>query len=76
LERHEIVQALGRLLNTHGVCVQSEASLRRALHAYADSSADFADHVILEVARDEGALPVATFDRRFARQADVIAVPE
>jgi predicted nucleic-acid-binding protein len=33
--------------------------------------ADFSDYLILELAQQTGALPVRTFDERFAREADV-----
>ena len=51
--------------------------VRRAIQLYANSSADFADCLVLESARSADALPVHTFDRRFARHAEVsLITPE
>lgn len=38
---------------------------------FAAGSADFSDYVILEASREADALPVLTFDERFARAAGV-----
>jgi predicted nucleic-acid-binding protein len=68
--RASIVDVLTALLNTAGLTVEDEPEVRAALGAYADGGgADLSDHLILECARAAGALPVQTFDRRFARIA-------
>ena len=41
------------------------------LARFESSVADFSDCLVLEAARDAGALPVLTFDERFAREPDV-----
>jgi len=75
-DRASIAGALRRLIDTAGVTVEREPAIRRALAAYAAGSADFSDHVILESSRDAAALPVVTFDERFAREDHVDLVPD
>ncbi len=69
--RERILLELRRLTGIPGVSVEQAALVRRALDAYAVSSADFSDCMILESARHAGALPVYSFDRRFARHSEV-----
>jgi predicted nucleic-acid-binding protein len=66
--RDWIVRAFTSL---EGVVVEHKAIVSDAIHLYAASSADFADCVILESARGTEALPVHSFDRRFARNEGV-----
>lgn len=70
-DRSAVASALRRLCDSQGATVQKEPSVRRALARYEVGLADFSDYVILEVARDAGALPVVTFDQRFGRDPDV-----
>ncbi len=56
--------------------VEHDTIVRRALAAYEAGSADFSDYFILESSRDAGALPVVTFDERFARHSDVELVAQ
>jgi predicted nucleic-acid-binding protein len=70
-DRATIIAALRRLIDIAGVVVEHETTVRRALDGSERSLADFSDHVILESARDANALPVLTFDERFARETDV-----
>jgi predicted nucleic-acid-binding protein len=70
-DRATIAQALRRLVDVDGVVVEHEPALRRALDRFEGGSADFADYVLLESSREASALPVLTFDQRFAREADV-----
>ena len=51
--------------------VEDESLVLAALDAYARGIADFSDYLILETARCASALPVHTFDRRFAREPGV-----
>ena len=71
LGRERIVAELRRLLALQGVVVEDVSNVIQAIACYEASSVDFADCLILESARKANALPVQTFDRRFARQADV-----
>jgi predicted nucleic-acid-binding protein len=75
-DRATIASALRRLVGSAGVTVEHEAAARRAILAFEAGPADFSDYFILESSRDAGALPVLTFDERFARGADVELVPE
>jgi predicted nucleic-acid-binding protein len=74
-DRATIAQALRRLIDTEGVVVDRVGSVRRALDGFESGAADFSDYVLLESSRLGGALPVITFDQRFAREADVMLVP-
>lgn len=70
-DRATIANALRRLIDLDGVFVEEEPTLHRALDRFERGSADFADYVLLESSREANALPVLTFDQRFAREADV-----
>jgi len=70
-DRASIASALIRLVSTDGVTAEDEAGIRQALAAYESGSADFADYYIRESSRAAEALPVLTFDERFARSDDV-----
>lgn len=70
-ERAAIVAALQRLMDSQGVTIEEEHRVRRALARFEAGPADFSDYLVLEAARDVTALPVITFDERFARTADV-----
>lgn len=76
LDRATISAALRRLVGTTGVTVEHDAVVLRALTAYEAGAADFSDYFILESSRNASALPVLTFDERFAREADVQRVPD
>ena len=66
-QRPTIVENLRRLLGSQGVTVEREPIVLAALDQYESGSADLSDYVILESARRGHALPVRTFDERFAR---------
>jgi predicted nucleic-acid-binding protein len=51
---------------------QSVDTIRAALHLYRSSKADFPDCLALELARAEGHLPFATFDKATARLPDAL----
>jgi len=70
-DRASIAGALRRLVGTAGVTVENDERVRRAIGAFETGPADFSDYLILEASRDAHALPVLTFDARFARSADV-----
>jgi len=70
-DRQATATALRDLIDVEGVGVEDDAAVRRALCGFEASGADLSDHLILETARDASALPVLTFDRRFAREAGV-----
>lgn len=70
-ERSAITHALLSLCDSEGVTVEHDARVRRALERFEGGSSDFSDCLVLEAARDAGALPVVTFDERFARDVGV-----
>jgi predicted nucleic-acid-binding protein len=70
-DRAAIAAALESLCDSHGVSVEEEERVRRAIARFRIGAADFSDCLILETARDAGALPVSTFDTLFAREPDV-----
>lgn len=71
-DRQAIAGVLGALLRTEGLTIEDEPLVLVALDAYAVGGADFSDYLILETARAASALPVHTFDRHFARHAEVL----
>lgn len=75
-ERPAIAAALRKLVDTAGVTVERETIVRRAIQDFEAGPADFSDYIIRESSREASALPVLTFDERFARGADVELVPE
>lgn len=75
-DRAAITGALRRLVGTVGVTVERDVIVRRAIDAYEAGSADFSDYFILESSREAGALPVLTFDKRFAQGTYVEFVPD
>jgi len=70
-DRAAIASALESLSDAHGVSVEEAQRVRRAIARFKVGAADFSDCLILEAARDAAALPVSTFDERFAREPDV-----
>jgi predicted nucleic-acid-binding protein len=74
-DRATIATALRKLVDTAGVVVEHDAIVRGAILEYETGPADFSDYVIRESSRERSALPVLTFDERFARGQDVELVP-
>lgn len=70
-DRAAIAAALESLSDAQGVRVEEAHRVRRAIARFKVGAADFSDCLILETARDAAALPVSTFDERFAREPDV-----
>ena len=75
-QRASIADAVDALLRTEGLMVEDRAQVRAAVTAYATSAADLSDHLTLETARQAQALPVRTFDQRFARLDGVSMLAE
>lgn len=74
-DRATIAGALRKLTDSVGVTTERETTVHRALESYERGNADFSDYIILESSREAGALPVLTFDQRFAREPDVQLAP-
>jgi predicted nucleic-acid-binding protein len=58
--------------NSRDFAFQSVETVRAAIAIYASGKADFSDCLALEVARSEGHLPFATFDKAAARLRDAV----
>ena len=72
LSRTQIATAVEMLLNHRELSLQDADVVTAALDHYRRRSAvDFSDCLVLEIARKAGHLPVATFDRNFAKLDDV-----
>ena len=68
LERAQIATAIEMLLDQEQLVVQDADIVGAAVKLYRSGvGSDFADCVILEVARGAGHLPLATFDRKLAK---------
>ncbi len=68
LSREQIATAVEMLLNHRDLTLQDAEVVTSALDHYRTRSAvDFSDCLVLEIARKAGHLPVATFDRNFAK---------
>jgi predicted nucleic-acid-binding protein len=66
-DRATAAASLRRLIDTDAVQVEDGPTTRLALAAFEVGAADFADYLILESARRDGALPLHTFDERLSR---------
>jgi predicted nucleic-acid-binding protein len=72
LSRGQIATAVEMLLNHNNLTVQDAEVVASALNQFRTARAvDFSDCLVLEIARKAGHLPVATFDRNFAKLDDV-----
>jgi predicted nucleic-acid-binding protein len=72
LSRLQIEMAVKMLLNHRELSLQDADVVTAALdHFRRRSVVDFSDCLVLEIARKAGHLPVATFDRSFAKLDDV-----
>jgi predicted nucleic-acid-binding protein len=68
LSREKIATAVDMLLNHDVITVQDADVIQLALeHFRARGGVDFSDCLVLEIARKAGHLPLATFDRDFAK---------
>jgi predicted nucleic-acid-binding protein len=68
----QILAMLETASNSRDFTLQSVETVRAAIAAYASSKADFSDSLALELARSEGHLPFATFDKAAARLRDAV----
>lgn len=58
--------------NSRDFAFQSVETVRAAIAAYVSGKADFSDCLALELARAEGHLPFATFDKATAKLRDAL----
>ena len=70
-DKNSVLQAFNALLETQELEFQAEDALERALHAYRQGAAEFADclHAGLCAAADRA--PLLTFDEKAARQTGI-----
>jgi predicted nucleic-acid-binding protein len=72
LTRAQVATAIEMLLNHRELSLQDADVVTAALdHFRRRPAVEFSDCLVLEIARKAGHLPVATFDRNFARLNDV-----
>ena len=71
----QILALLHTATNSRDFAFQAVEQVRRAAHVYASSKADFSDCLALELARAEGHLPFATFDKALAKLPDAVSPP-
>jgi predicted nucleic-acid-binding protein len=70
-DRPSISSAMAHLLETREFKFQSEDALERALHAFNEGKADFADGLHAGLCAAASHAPLFTFDAKAARLADV-----
>jgi predicted nucleic-acid-binding protein len=58
--------------NSRDIAFQSVETVRAAIALYSSGKADFSDCLALELARSEGHLPFATFDKATAKLRDAV----
>ena len=72
LSREQVATAVSMLLNHRELTLQDADAVTAALDSYRNQRVvGFSDCLKLEIARKAGHLPIATFDRDFARLDDV-----
>jgi predicted nucleic-acid-binding protein len=72
LSREQIATTVEMLLSHRDLTLQDADVVTSALDHYRNRTAvEFSDCLVLEIARKAGHLPVATFDRNFAKLNDV-----
>jgi predicted nucleic-acid-binding protein len=69
----QIVAMLHVAVASRDFAFQSLAEVRAAVQLYVSGKADFADCLALELARSEGYLPFASFDKATAKLPDAVA---
>ena len=65
--RVQIAGVLVELITTDSIVVEAADDMARVVYAYRQGGVGFADRMILAAAEREGAAPLYTFDRQFAR---------
>lgn len=71
----DILLAMNTLLETRELAFQDEPAIERALHAYRQGSADFADCLHAAACWTEGHSPLLTLGAKAARLADAALLP-
>lgn len=68
----QIARTVEDLIDSSEIVFEDADRVRVALHEYRTSGFDFSDLMIRSIATTLGASHVATFDKKFARAADVM----
>jgi predicted nucleic-acid-binding protein len=68
----QILAMLETASNSRDFAFQSVETVRAAIAVYTSGKADFSDCLALELARAEGHLPFATFDKATAKLRDAV----
>lgn len=68
--KKEVLGVLDALVNNVDIHLHEPAIVSAALAHYRASKADFSDCLALEIARSNGHLPLATFDKNLAKLPD------
>ncbi len=75
LDKEAVILAFNALLETHGLELQSESAVERALHAYRDGSTEFADCLHAGLCGAAERAPMLSFDVKAARLPGVELIP-
>ena len=75
LDKETVIAAFNALLETQGLELQSESAVEKALHAYRNGTAEFADCLHAGLCDAAEHAPMLTFDVKAARLAGVALVP-
>jgi predicted nucleic-acid-binding protein len=70
----QVLAALRGLQDSPDFTLQAAAAVRASVELFAASRADLTECLALELARAEGHLPLATFDRRAAKLPGAVAL--
>ena len=70
-DKASVLQAFNALLETQELEFQAEDALERALHAYRQGAADFADCLHAGLCAAAGRAPMLTFDEKAARLEEI-----
>lgn len=74
--RAQLIQALERILDNRELALENPAVVRAALAQFqSQAKVHFEDCLILEIAREAGHLPLATFDKALGKLVGAQAVP-
>ena len=75
LAKETVIAAFNALLETQGLELQSESAIERALHAYRNSSVEFADCLHAGLCGAAERAPMLTFDVKAARLTGAALMP-
>ncbi len=70
--KKEILGVLDALLSNVDIHLQEESIVNAAIETYRGFKADFSDCLVVETARANGHLPLATFDKNLSKLPDTV----